>query len=596
MAGFDPVFGASGTSHVGGSVPDPGSVAGISRYLREDATWNVPTPVPPAPTPPAPGPGLDQWACDVAGFLVYSFTRRAVKTMVDGVGLPLIGDAIGIVVQGLLDLFVPELVALDPALSIALADLVSTFVTGHITDFLTFLADDVFWAKIHCFVYDQVVANPSALATALAAAATVLMGSALAPAAVLDGIALVLQNLGVSSFLDIPLTAVEHHYDCSTCASTGIGPAIALTQTNPQLAVTDGTTRVDFVDTIQVNHTDVAGSGTTATLTPKVGLEHNATGVGVEPNIDFVDSLTVSWVLTDDPSGHVTHVSALGASGSITSVTASPPLASSGGTTPNLSLSGIVDAAHGGLGIDTSAFVKGTILANTGSAWEGDAPASNGLVLTADSAQPGGVSWASPGSVSAAGPWYTVVSPPSLSNWTQVNAGAASFADVTGGVAIDTVAEAQNMRILIRSKSAPYDIVAAFVGLLIGGTSNPAFGLVIRDSVSGKLERFALYDNAGASLNTQVGTFSAPNVGVANPYLSTTALGVITLCSPPVWMRIHNDGTHRTFHVSRDGARWVQLFSENSGTYLTENQVGFFADSGGSGFPAGVTLFSWSGA
>ena len=42
MNGFDPEFGASGPSHRGGSVPDPGATAGTSRFLREDATWAVP--------------------------------------------------------------------------------------------------------------------------------------------------------------------------------------------------------------------------------------------------------------------------------------------------------------------------------------------------------------------------------------------------------------------------------------------------------------------------------------------------------------------------------------------------------------------------
>jgi hypothetical protein len=37
-----PVFGASGSSHAQGAVPDPGSTAGTTRYLREDATWDVP--------------------------------------------------------------------------------------------------------------------------------------------------------------------------------------------------------------------------------------------------------------------------------------------------------------------------------------------------------------------------------------------------------------------------------------------------------------------------------------------------------------------------------------------------------------------------
>ncbi len=34
-----PVFVASGASHAAGAVPDPGSSAGTTRYLREDATW-----------------------------------------------------------------------------------------------------------------------------------------------------------------------------------------------------------------------------------------------------------------------------------------------------------------------------------------------------------------------------------------------------------------------------------------------------------------------------------------------------------------------------------------------------------------------------
>jgi len=37
-----PVFGASGSGHGQGAVPDPGSTAGTARYLREDGTWDVP--------------------------------------------------------------------------------------------------------------------------------------------------------------------------------------------------------------------------------------------------------------------------------------------------------------------------------------------------------------------------------------------------------------------------------------------------------------------------------------------------------------------------------------------------------------------------
>jgi hypothetical protein len=38
-----PVFGASGTAHGIGAVPDPGSTAGATRYLREDGAWVAPS-------------------------------------------------------------------------------------------------------------------------------------------------------------------------------------------------------------------------------------------------------------------------------------------------------------------------------------------------------------------------------------------------------------------------------------------------------------------------------------------------------------------------------------------------------------------------
>ena len=51
-----PLFGASGTAHARGAVPDPGSSAGTVRYLREDGTWDVPqTPLTPQSIPQRAG-------------------------------------------------------------------------------------------------------------------------------------------------------------------------------------------------------------------------------------------------------------------------------------------------------------------------------------------------------------------------------------------------------------------------------------------------------------------------------------------------------------------------------------------------------------
>jgi hypothetical protein len=75
LVGTDvPVFGASGSSHSQGAVPDPGATAGTTRFLREDATWAVATGTDPILTslvngyaitdqltaPPAGGQGFDQ--------------------------------------------------------------------------------------------------------------------------------------------------------------------------------------------------------------------------------------------------------------------------------------------------------------------------------------------------------------------------------------------------------------------------------------------------------------------------------------------------------------------------------------------------------
>lgn len=41
-----PTFGASGTNHASGLVPDPGATQGSTKFLREDATWAEPDSVP----------------------------------------------------------------------------------------------------------------------------------------------------------------------------------------------------------------------------------------------------------------------------------------------------------------------------------------------------------------------------------------------------------------------------------------------------------------------------------------------------------------------------------------------------------------------
>lgn len=66
-----------------------------------------------------------------------------------------------------------------------------------------------------------------------------------------------------------------------------------------------------------------------------------------------------------------------GGGGSVNSVTASGPLASTGGSNPNISLSGIVPVANGGTGLSAPG-TSGNVLTSNGTIWVSSAPAAAG--------------------------------------------------------------------------------------------------------------------------------------------------------------------------------------------------------------------------
>ncbi|MBM4386809.1 MAG: hypothetical protein FJ088_03660, partial [Deltaproteobacteria bacterium] len=71
------------------------------------------------------------------------------------------------------------------------------------------------------------------------------------------------------------------------------------------------------------------------------------------------------WVCSEDAT--------TGGTGVVTAVTASSPLASSGGNTPNISLTGIMPVANGGTGLGASG-TAGNLLRSTGTGWESWTP------------------------------------------------------------------------------------------------------------------------------------------------------------------------------------------------------------------------------
>ena len=125
------------------------------------------------------------------------------------------------------------------------------------------------------------------------------------------------------------------------------------------------------------------------------GNDNIRLGVGTNGYYLRADSTTGSGLKWD---------SVAAGGGSVTGVTATAPLASSGGTTPDISLTGIVPIANGGTGetTDVAAFdalapttTKGDIIVYDGTDNIRLGVGAHSYVLTADSTTASGLSWAS---------------------------------------------------------------------------------------------------------------------------------------------------------------------------------------------------------
>jgi hypothetical protein len=344
MSGFDPRFDFAGVSSIrDGIVPAPGNIDGASNVLYANGTWGALRVVPPGPVPPPPGPALDQWACNAAGFLIYACCYKLVKSVVDSNFFTLATNAIiAFCFDSLAEILVP-LEILDPAFLSWLESTLSPAILSNITTFEAHLLDQVLWSKFHCFLYDQIRTAGLVSNSVLLAAGVALAASGISPSQVTDGVALILQQFGIMSVGPVPLSAFVQNYDCSTCAGMGTSPAPIPIQPGFDLRVTDGTNTASFVDILQANHAVVGGSGNTATLTPEVGVAHNSSAVGVEPNLNLVDSLSVDWTVTDDPSGSQVLIS-----GTVPKATSSTlGIVQPDNTTVTIDGSGIISAVAG---------------------------------------------------------------------------------------------------------------------------------------------------------------------------------------------------------------------------------------------------------
>ena len=165
-----------------------------------------------------------------------------------------------------------------------------------------------------------------------------------------------------------------------TISAPDTGTVTSVTASSPLASSGGATPNLSLTGTVAI-----ANGGTAGTATPTAGAIPYGTGTAYA----FNTAGTTGQVLTSAGAGAPTWTTPT--TGTVTSVTASSPLASSGGATPNLSLTGTVAVANGGTA-GTATPTAGAIAYGTGTAYAFSAAGTSGQILL--SGATGSPTWA----------------------------------------------------------------------------------------------------------------------------------------------------------------------------------------------------------
>lgn len=191
-------------------------------------------------------------------------------------------------------------------------------------------------------------------------------------------------------------------------------------------------------------------------------------------------------------------------------------------------------------------------------------------------------------------PWNPAPStPPTLSNWTEINGGGNGlFADVTNGVLINSVSGNNNKVLWLPAPSQPFTITA-HQNAICQAPSNyvPEYGLFLGDTGT-KSIMFGFRGFTGPDVNYWNDPSTSSGFS-SQPYSGTP------LAQPTdFWQRIKYDGTNFYFQLSGTGAdtaSWVTVFQAAANTFLTTApaKMGFYTYSQVTNQPCVSTLNYW---
>lgn len=183
-------------------------------------------------------------------------------------------------------------------------------------------------------------------------------------------------------------------------------------------------------------------------------------------------------------------------------------------------------------------------------------------------------------------PWGPLfpLTKPVLADFAWINQGTATVTDYGALSLYAPAVSGDQIRILKKpAPSTPYTIIVCFLPTLLD-TNYMHLGLVWRQSSDGKLVTFQ-YSQSGFM---NVNKFNNPT-SYNNAYYVSPAIPL----RGPVWFRAQDTGTVRICSVSGDGVNWMQLHSVGRTDFLTADEIGFYANSNNSTYPAAINLLSW---
>jgi len=129
---------------------------------------------------------------------------------------------------------------------------------------------------------------------------------------------------------------------------------------------------------------------------------------------------------------------------------------------------------------------------------------------------------------------------------------------------------------------------------------NMAGGICLYDAGSGKFITFDLHGNTvdgTPSNNCDQYNLETVKWNSSSSYNSTYNDQAVPTSISSIWLRIHDDGTNRSFLFSLDGQNFVSFNSQSNTDFMTPTHIGFYVNSNNNGittYPVGMLILSSS--